>query len=372
MKNRTRTGLVWLLALLLFVSVAASAGALSSRIRYYTAVADVDSMIPLVPEYVTLDELRAAAAAKAEKNAAPMAALLSVRSPERRISPVNVTYCAPDQNTYFSVSADNTIWDTNTKLEIFKTSYEDGQGNITVASSNGDKVIAPGTENSCSFMLKNEFSVPMDYTVSVNVYYTPDELEIPILCRLSRYDGKWLAGDTENWLEIPAFDGSGDIARMAENSYVTYTLDWQWPYEGDDALDTYLSRQAAQEDITFTIEIITTAEADFGSGGEGGDPVRPDPEPDTPVPGPDQPVPGPDQPVPGPDQPGTPDPEPEPQQPVTPVEPDVGQELPPKTGDENDPGMWMLMAAGSFFLLLVLLFWREKDEESEKAEARKQ
>ena len=265
MKPRTRTGLVWLLALSLFISVAASASALSSRIRYYTAVADVNSMIPLVPEYVTGDELMTAAAAKAEHSAAPMAA----RSAQRRFSPVNVTYCAPVQDTLFTVSDDNTVWSTNTRVDIFKTEYRDGQNNIVVASGNGDKIIAPGTENSYSFMLKNNYEMPMDYTVTVKAYCTPDDVEIPVLCRLSRYDGEWLAGDEENWMSVSDFNGSGDTAQMAEYSYVTYTLDWQWPYEGNDMLDTALAQLANEEDVTLTIEIITTAEAEFAGGGGG-------------------------------------------------------------------------------------------------------
>ena len=71
--------------------------------------------------------------------------------------------------------------------------------------------------------------------------------------------------------------------------------------------------------------------------------------------------------------------EPEPGAPGFPVEPEeplpgtpgIGEPLPPKTGDESHPTLWIAMAAGSFFLLLVLLFWREKDEETTGAEARK-
>ena len=67
MKSKTRSSLVWLLVLSLMISVSASAIALGSRIQYYTAIVDVESMIPLVPEDVTLEELQAAAARRAAK-----------------------------------------------------------------------------------------------------------------------------------------------------------------------------------------------------------------------------------------------------------------------------------------------------------------
>ena len=131
MKRKTRSGLVWLLALSLLISTVASTVAVSGRIRYYTAVVDVNSMIPLMPEYVTLDDLRAAAGVS--------------KLTARRFGAVNTTYCAPDYETEFSVSDDNTVWGTNTRVDIFRSAYENGNREIVVASSDGDKVIAPGT-----------------------------------------------------------------------------------------------------------------------------------------------------------------------------------------------------------------------------------
>lgn len=346
-KTKTRTGLVWLLALSLLISVGASSVALSSRIKYYTAVADVNSMIPLVPEYVTLDDLRAAEDAK----------VMAARTVNRgRFAPVNVTFCAPADTEFFVIDENETVWGTNTQVEIFKTTYENGEQNITVASQNGDKVIAPGTENSYSFMLKNELNVPMDYTVSVKAYCTPEDVEIPVICRLSRYDGEWIAGNAYNWLSVPEFDGASDTAQMAKRSYVTYTLDWQWPFEGDDERDTALGQLAMEEDLALTIEITTTAEADFGGGPGDPDPdPKPDPDPEPePEPDPD-PDPDPDQPPHTPDDPSQPE-EPQPENPY------VGEDLPPKTGDESYPLLWIATAAASFVLLMILILRKDEEE----------
>lgn len=352
MKRNTRSGLVWLLALSLFISVTASTIALASRIEYYTAVADVESMIPLVPEYVTEDDLQNAAQAKQNgRNLSAAVNRLPAKTMERTVAPINVTYCAPvllSNSTDFTVSDDNTVWGTNTRVDIFKTEYEDGQHNITVASSNGDRIIAPGTENSYTFKLKNEYGLRFDYTVTVKAYCTPDNIEIPVVCRLSRYDGKWIAGDDTTWQTVPDFDGATDTATLSSYSYVTYTLDWKWPFEGDDALDTALTQLVTQEDATLTIEIITTAEVVETSGPE--EPVVPtpdDPDPMVPVPG-----------------------EPDPMVPM-PEEPDVGEPLPPKTGDESNPALWIVLAAVSFVLMMILLFWKDKDEKNTDAEANK-
>ena len=34
-----------------------------------------------------------------------------------------------------------------------------------------------------------------------------------------------------------------------------YTLEWQWPFEGDDVYDTMLGNLAVEEEITLTIKI---------------------------------------------------------------------------------------------------------------------
>ena len=370
MKQSHKLGLVWQLVLSLFISVSASAIALSSRIRYYTAMVDVNSMIPLVPESVTMEELQAAAAKHAAKATKTSFTLDdAIRASRLRYSTASLTHNAParpvrlNQPTlepFFSVSDDNTVWGTNTQVDIFKTSYENGQGKITVASGNGDKIIAPGTENSYTFKLKNNFHVPMDYTVQVRAWCSPDGIDIPVICRLSRYDGTWIAGGENRWLTVEDFDGAEDTAILSEASYVSYTLDWQWPFVGDDDIDTLLANLVTQQDISLTIEIITLASPIYepGNPGNGGDIVitpDPEPEPEIPIipihPEPEEPeIIIPDEPV--------------------PEKPEVGVELPPKTGDDSHPVLWICIAAVSLILLLILLFWTDKEKKDNNTEAK--
>ena len=59
-------------------------------------------------------------------------------------------------NPGFQVEDENTVWEGQTDVEIFRVSYENGEGQITVQSGKGDKVIAPGTENEYTFTLQTE------------------------------------------------------------------------------------------------------------------------------------------------------------------------------------------------------------------------
>ena len=84
---------------------------------------------------------------------------------------------APDfhANPGFMVIDENdVIWGTETEVEIFKVSYEDGEGNITVKSDNGEKVVAPGTENSYTFkllLLESDFTQRQRTRLSENSRY---------------------------------------------------------------------------------------------------------------------------------------------------------------------------------------------------------
>ena len=231
----------------------------------------------------------------------------------------------------FEASDDKTVWTTNTKVDIFRISYVNGAHEVTVNSDNGDKLIAPGTENSYTFKLKNTGNVPLTYTVELEAYITPANLYIPLWGRLNRYDGTWIVGSRDRYEKVAALDGAHDKATLGAGKYTYYTLDWMWPYEsGDDEWDTMLGNLAVDQDLTFTIVIKTRAEADTdssggggggsggGSGGGGG-----------------------------------------------------GGITPPYTGDDSNLTLWIVIAAGSFGMVLLLLFYQRRDKRDQDTEAGK-
>lgn len=315
MKNRRNySGWIGVSALILFVSVAMSTFTLMGRLGNY--IPDDSGAIALIPE----EQLSQSASLDTQTTAVPTETTVTpTNSPsptpnqvmeEDRELPLDTTVTAAPN---FEVADHQQVWTTQTQVEIFKVSYENGQQEVTVNSSDGDKLIAPGTENSYVFKLKNTGNVALDYTVTVDAYITPEGTPIPVTGRLSRCDGKWIVGSSEGYGDVAALNAGEDSATIGAGKYTYYTLDWLWPYEsGDDELDTSLGNSAVDEDLTFTIVISTTAEGNYA-----------------------------------------------------PTE-DVGR-IPPKTGDEMNLALWSALGVGALILLVILIVYQVKDTRNHKA-----
>ena len=159
----------------------------------------------------------------------------------------------------FVIYDENGIWNMESSVELFRISYENDKKEITVSGENGDQVIAPGTTCSYVFKLKNTGNVALDYDLHLNAYITPKDTRIPVETKLSRYDGKWITGEVDKWSEISTVDYINDSFTLGSGRFAYYTLDWQWPFEGDDELDTLLGNESITQEITFTLELATKA-----------------------------------------------------------------------------------------------------------------
>lgn len=167
-----------------------------------------------------------------------------------------------------------TQWLTITELELFKVSYENGEGQVTVQSSNGDKIVAPGTSNSYTFSLQNTSDMGLDYDIEVEAYFTIEggDQNVPVQLRLWDQNGNYLIGspdDYEDLSDVNVAEGEGSVSA---GYIVPYTIEWQWPFEGDDVFDTSLGSYFVETEaaVSFVMEIRTTAE----QGGEGGQPPQ--------------------------------------------------------------------------------------------------
>lgn len=208
----------------------------------------------------------------------------------------------------FEGSDNQGVWKKNVNVEIFRVSYTNDGTEVTVMSDDGDKLIAPGTENSYTFKLKNTGNIAMDYVLDINAYVNKGDITIPVIARLNRHDGKWVVGSAEEWVDVPTLDSTTDKMTLGVGRFSWYTLDWQWPYEsGDDDFDTYLGNLATTEDIVFTIEINTTATINGN--------------------------------------------------------PDYIGGVVPSTGDNSDTWLYASLAGGSMLILLILLYKRRDDED---------
>ena len=320
MKTTKKSSAVMIYVLILFVCVASTTVALTSRLNVYAL--DDSGAISLIPESATVTDSQTTADISAdttsEATTAPeteeVTSADTEASPETTKKPVK----NPQSNVKpgFEVSDDATVWSTDTKVDIFRVSYENGEQIITVNSSDGDKLLAPGTENSYVFKLKNTGNIAVDYTVEVDAYFSPDGTEIPISTRLCRYDGKWIVGGAEDYVDVPVLDTAEDADVLSAGKYTYYTLDWMWPYEsGNDEFDTMLGNLAAEgEDLTLTIVIKTTAKATWDDVDSG----------------------------------------------IT----------PPQTGDVSFIDMWIIVATLCAVLMVVLIIVRVMDKKEKDTEAR--
>ena len=322
--NNSKTKWIWLSVLILLVCVAATTIAFLSRLDGF--LLDDEGAISLITENTSgtedsIDETEDTQGSGTTATQAPTTEQEPTSNTDttgaQETDPATSTTplaTQPPRNPGFEASDDNTVWSTNTQVEIFRISYVNGEQIITVNSDNGDKIIAPGTENSYTFKLKNTGNVALDYTVEVDAYFTPADIEIPITGRLNRYDGKWVVGGKDEYAKVPVLDAAEDNGTLGAGKYTYYTLDWLWPFEsGNDELDTMLGNLATEQDLTFTIVIKTTATESF------------DPYDDSGI-------------------------------------------TPPQTGDNTNLTLWIVLAVGSFAMMMFLLFYQNKEKQRYSAE----
>ena len=308
-----RSGLVLAVVLLLVLELC-SLSVLFGQITAYSTVQQryVISLTEGSPdgtlEIYQRDELNS----RQPERYAPMT--LSAR---RGGSPVLLTAETPDPNgehTHFKTYDANTVWSTHTDVEIFSLRYDDnGDGHNTTASSNTEKVFAPGTTQSYTFTLANNGDKTLGYKMNIVAYYeNTDGLWIPIEGRLSDYTGAWLVGSATEWPDVLNLDGFTRTGTLAAQHEYDYTIDWRWPFErfdgegldANDEYDTMLGNTAVNKDLILHIIINTEAWLDE-----------------------DNPTPG-------------------------------GH---PKTGDAGQPYLWASMALVSLVLLLLIFYAFYKD-----------
>lgn len=321
MQKRIRTSAwIFLAAVMLLVSVAATTVAVMERMNMYylddSGAMPINSGIPVQNADLSnilfnIDPIKNAASALQKNEGIDLDGSETIPSSE-------------DSNKMgFQVSSDNLIWGNNTEIEIFKMTYENENGDITVKSENGEAVIAPGTGNSTAFKLKNTGNVPLDYYVNLNLIIssTNEDLKLPLKIRLSRYDGVWIVGGPDEYMDVYQVSSEGDTGVLGPGKYIYYTLDWIWPFEGEedieiaDMFDTGLGNLKVEEELVFLVELESYA-MEGTPGSDGGIII-------------------------------------------------------PETGDTNRVILWSCIGAVSFVVLLLLILWIKKIEKESQSEAKK-
>ncbi len=153
-------------------------------------------------------------------------------------------------------------WEVNTSVDLFKNAYANDRGEITVESADGGKVIAPGTGHAYEFSLKNTGNVSLDYALRLGSVFSLSNRELPVRVRLRSGD-RWVPGEGDGWIHPDELSDVEETGTVDVNQYVTYTFEWQWPYESgvddvqilNDLNDTVIGNTAVKQEVTFRLDI---------------------------------------------------------------------------------------------------------------------
>lgn len=199
------------------------------------------------------------------------------------------------------------------EIQVFYAEYgKDGE--ITVKSDFGDKVVAPGTENSYNLYVRNVGKVPISYILEAESRITVDvngqQTEIPIEASFYTPRSSYLLGGEESLENLGKLDGVKDSSGLSPEHQAKYTLCWSWPFDGDDEFDTLLGNLAAEgEELTVKVAFNVTAAYNPNAGG--GSPI---------------------------------------------------------TGGSSNIGLWVALFVISTFTLIILLFLRKREQDEENSQ----
>ena len=173
------------------------------------------------------------------------------------------------------------IWEMNENINIFKTSYENGEGKTTIISQDGTKVIAPGVETIYSFTMYNTGNMAVVYNVDIDFELRigkekQTDYYFPLLVKLTTKTGEYLIGNEDEWINVDDATLNNHISELGAESYETFDLQLKWQFDGgNDELDTMYGDTSVEKGVSLTLKINTYAEEHIDPTAQGG--IRIDP-----------------------------------------------------------------------------------------------
>lgn len=274
---------IWLIVFALLLAIAVSAGIFVSELKKKTPT-EGDEVISLLPE--TSDDTKeeekdnqsvetdSDEASNSEGNTSSNDAADSngdsAGNGEGQTEEGTSTTVQRTLYAAMETEDENQAWGSTTAIDIFDEFYQNQNEENTVENDGSDSMnlIAPGTEDSYTFWVKNTGEVSLDYKVWFEQIQT-EGYDIPLEIRVKCGD-TYVVGADDTWEDITALDSYEDNRTLKAKNYAQYTLEWRWPFEVDDDYDTYLGNEAVAKNIEQKIIIHTYGEADAaGWGGIG-------------------------------------------------------------------------------------------------------
>ena len=136
-------------------------------------------------------------------------------------------------------------------MDLFSSAYVNSSGQTVVAASNGQKVVAPGTQGSYAFAVRNSGGAQARYKVWAEATQNDSNMAVPLELTLSN-------GNRGS-------DSLSDAGELAPGSMAVYRIGWEWPFEVGselDARDTALGQSAAAHKVAYSVTVHMQAEAD--------------------------------------------------------------------------------------------------------------
>ncbi len=200
---------------------------------------------------------------------------------------VDVILLIPKEPSLEVDDTNGVTWETSTDIEIFKASYTNEAGDVTVSTLGKDKLIAPGTQNEYKFYVRNNGNVALDFEVMFFATFTKNGVpldmslvDFPVEVRLSNQMGEYIIGGENRWVHISDMADTTDFGIIenytmdegvvGKDSYYSYIFEWRWAFDGDDELDTLFGNAAEKADMSLALSIVTYAEQSANAGATGG------------------------------------------------------------------------------------------------------
>ena len=166
-------------------------------------------------------------------------------------------------------------WQDNESIPIFQSSYVNGESVTTVLSESGDKIIAPGTVMSYDFCICNDGNVAIAYQLNFSFLLEVSGIKwdagrFPLSVRLQREDGIYVMGDETKWVEVTSDKMANYKGTLGVSSYEHFVLEIQWPFDGNDTVDTVLGNTSSQAPVSLSFEVESYAEMHVNPKAKGG------------------------------------------------------------------------------------------------------
>ena len=148
-------------------------------------------------------------------------------------------------------------------LELFRVQYSNDASQVTVHGTNGQEVVAPGTEIDYSLRLRNHDECVIDFIMNPTVeFHTKDE--VPVEFKVMDDYGNYILGSETQWVTAEQFGQLEHQGRVQPSEVYTYHISWRWAFETSpeqDVADTQLATYEGEDAPGLTVTVKTQSSA---------------------------------------------------------------------------------------------------------------